>query len=402
MSTPPTAVTPTGRARDGRRHQSKLAAVLGAFVLALATLALVPQTAQAAPVKIMALGDSITGSPGCWRALLWQHLQNTGYTNTDFVGTLAAQGCGFTYDGENEGHGGILSTDIASQNQLPPWLSATNPDVIMMHLGTNDVWSAKPTSDIIASFTTMLGQMRANNPSVKLLVAKIIPVAPSGCAECPQRTIDLNNAIGPWASANSTAASPITVVDQWTGWVPATDTSDGVHPVSAAAGSGVGIDKMESHWYPSVVAALNGSTVTTTTTRTTTTTTRPTTTTTRATTTTTTTTTTRSTTSTTTGGGTTGGCSATFSAPNPWPGGFVGTVTITAGSAAINGWRVTMNLPSGVTVQNAWNGTVTGTSGTVTVTNADYNGKLSAGQSTQFGFQAGGSPSGTTVSCTAL
>src|SRR3954454_14239078 len=27
-----------------------------------------------APVKIMALGDSITGSPGCWRALLWQML----------------------------------------------------------------------------------------------------------------------------------------------------------------------------------------------------------------------------------------------------------------------------------------------------------------------------------------
>ncbi|MCO6716812.1 cellulose-binding protein, partial [Streptomyces sp. CHB19.2] len=25
----------------------------------------------ATPVRVMPLGDSITGSPGCWRALLW-------------------------------------------------------------------------------------------------------------------------------------------------------------------------------------------------------------------------------------------------------------------------------------------------------------------------------------------
>ncbi|WP_240522202.1 cellulose binding domain-containing protein [Amycolatopsis vastitatis] len=30
----------------------------------------------AAPARVMALGDSITGSPGCWRALLWKHLQH--------------------------------------------------------------------------------------------------------------------------------------------------------------------------------------------------------------------------------------------------------------------------------------------------------------------------------------
>src|SRR5512147_1449045 len=67
----------------------------------------------AAATRIMPLGDSITGSPGCWRALLWQKLVNNGYTNIDFVGTLPAQGCGFTYDGENEGHGGILGTNMA-------------------------------------------------------------------------------------------------------------------------------------------------------------------------------------------------------------------------------------------------------------------------------------------------
>jgi chitodextrinase len=33
-----------------------------------------PSAQAATPLRIMPLGDSITGSPGCWRALLWQHL----------------------------------------------------------------------------------------------------------------------------------------------------------------------------------------------------------------------------------------------------------------------------------------------------------------------------------------
>ena len=65
--------------------------------------------AAVAPVKIMPLGDSITGSPGCWRALLWNRLQAAGFLNIDFVGTLPPQGCGVTYDGDNEGHGGYLA-----------------------------------------------------------------------------------------------------------------------------------------------------------------------------------------------------------------------------------------------------------------------------------------------------
>jgi acyl-CoA thioesterase-1 len=203
------------------------------------------------PVRIMPLGDSITGSPGCWRALLWQDLINTGYTGIDFVGTLAGQGCGFEYDGENEGHGGILATNMADGNQLPAWLSATNPDVVLMHLGTNDVWSARSTDTILAAFTTLVGQMRENNPRMEILVAQIIPMdSARSCAECGQRVTDLNAAIPDWAASLSTDASPITVVDQWTGFDTTTDTYDGVHPNDA------GNRKIAETWYPPLAAAL--------------------------------------------------------------------------------------------------------------------------------------------------
>ncbi|WP_439656953.1 cellulase family glycosylhydrolase [Lentzea sp. HUAS TT2] len=228
-----------------------LRAVVTGLLLAACVVIAPTAVNAAAPVRVMALGDSITGSPGCWRALLWKHLQETGYTDVDFVGSLPAQGCGFTHDGDNEGHGGFLATNIVRDNQLPGWLSSARPDVVLMHLGTNDVWNNIPASTILNAYTALLGQMRASNPAIKLVVAQIIPMNPSSCSACGQRVVDLNAAIPGWARANSTTASPITVVDQWTGFDTAADTTDGVHPNSST-----GIQKIESRWYPAVVAAL--------------------------------------------------------------------------------------------------------------------------------------------------
>jgi lysophospholipase L1-like esterase len=228
-----------------------LTVMAAAFAFAIAT---VPAAHALAPVRIMALGDSITGSPGCWRARLWQRLTNTGFTNIDFVGTLPPQGCGFTYDGENEGHGGFLATNVADQNQLVGWLAATLPDVVIMHFGTNDVWNNRSPATILTAFSKLVDQMRASNPSMKVLVAQIIPMNPSNCAECAQRVVALNQAIPGWAAGKTTAASPITVVDQWTGFNTGSDTTDGVHPNAA------GDQKISDRWYGPLTNVLNGAT----------------------------------------------------------------------------------------------------------------------------------------------
>ncbi|HEX4816455.1 MAG TPA: hypothetical protein VFV66_27255 [Nonomuraea sp.] len=98
----------------------KTSAILAALAaVAAAVLFVTSAPAGAAAVRIMPLGDSITGSPDCWRALLWNRLQSSGHTDVDFVGTLPPQGCSVPYDGDNEGHGGFLATNVAGQNQLP-------------------------------------------------------------------------------------------------------------------------------------------------------------------------------------------------------------------------------------------------------------------------------------------
>ncbi|BCJ45887.1 beta-xylanase [Actinoplanes ianthinogenes] len=89
-----------------------------------------------------------------------------------------------------------------------------------------------------------------------------------------------------------------------------------------------------------------------------------------------------------------GACTATYHLTNSWSGGFQGEVTVANnGSATLRGWTVQLTLAGGQTLANVWNGVSTGTSGTISVRNADYNGTLGANASTSFGFLVNGSSS---------
>jgi fibronectin type 3 domain-containing protein len=146
-------------------------------------------------------------------------------------------------------------TTVADQNQLVGWLSTARPDIVLMHFGTNDVWSSRSTATILTAYSKLVDQMRASNPAMKILVAKIIPMAASACGTgCPERVVDLNNAIPGWAASRTTSQSPITVVDQWTGFSTSSDTYDGVHPNAA------GDQKISDKWFPALTAALGGTT----------------------------------------------------------------------------------------------------------------------------------------------
>jgi len=118
-----------------------------------------------------------------------------------------------------------------------------------MHLGTNDVWSNIPPSTITAAFTKLVEQMRPS-PTMKILVAKIIPMALSNCAEYGQRVTALGSAIGTWAVSNSTNTSKITVVDAWTGFDSKSMTGDGVHPNDA------GSQKLAATWFQLFSSAI--------------------------------------------------------------------------------------------------------------------------------------------------
>jgi mannan endo-1,4-beta-mannosidase len=96
------------------------------------------------------------------------------------------------------------------------------------------------------------------------------------------------------------------------------------------------------------------------------------------------------------------GCTASYAVAGDWGSGFQGTVTVTAGSAAITGWTVSWTWPNGQRFTNTWNATVSGTGDAVTARNMSYNGSLAAGARTTWGFTAsrGAVNTAPTVSCT--
>ncbi|KAH8585662.1 cellulose-binding protein [Bisporella sp. PMI_857] len=195
--------------------------------LALATL--LGSAFGQAKLKIMPLGDSITEIT-CWRATVWDNLAAAGLTSrVQFVGSMTnnPQNCVAKtpgWDLHHEGHSGYLAINIANNN-LQGWLASAKPDVVMFMLGTNDIaQQSKPTADITAAYTKMVGLMRASNPNMKIIIDTVIalPLAQA-------KVTELNNAIPGWARSQNTTASPIYISDCSTGYTSSM-LRDGVHP----------------------------------------------------------------------------------------------------------------------------------------------------------------------------
>ena len=91
------------------------------------------------------------------------------------------------------------------------------------------------------------------------------------------------------------------------------------------------------------------------------------------------------------------GNTAAFVKTSSWDSGYQGQYTITnGGSAALNGWTVEFDLPSGTTAGTYWDALLTQSGSHYTFKNRDYNGSVAPGASVSFGFVVSGtgSPSG--------
>jgi hypothetical protein len=95
-------------------------------------------------------------------------------------------------------------------------------------------------------------------------------------------------------------------------------------------------------------------------------------------------------------------CTGTYSVVSSWPGGYQAQVVVkNTGSGTLNSWQIGWPFPSGNTISSLWNGTYTLSGGTITVTNAAYDGTLAPGATATVGFTATGSSSTpSSVTCT--
>jgi lysophospholipase L1-like esterase len=108
-------------------------------------------------IKIMPIGDSITqgitsGVPDeafqvSYRKALYDKLKTAGYV-VNFVGTLISGESVADFDPDHEGHPGWRADKIVAgrtgsgEGKLSDWLLAEDPDIILLHIGTNDIFRA--------------------------------------------------------------------------------------------------------------------------------------------------------------------------------------------------------------------------------------------------------------------
>jgi len=216
-------------------------------------------------VNILPLGNSITNGTSVYnsyRRSLWQMLHKAKY-NFDFVGSWDKQHNGSAYpnpdfDLDHDGHSGWTAHHLLEppdwdeqRGNLDQWLKSYRPDIVLMELGTNEVFQCTSAAAAMNDLSTIIDKLRLNNASVRILLAQIPPL---GKKWAPQKLCSndisyeqsvklFNEAVFTFAKSKTTAQSPVIIVDQFTGINPDTDMYDDIHP------NAIGEKKMAERWF---------------------------------------------------------------------------------------------------------------------------------------------------------
>lgn len=232
-------------------------------------------------LKIMPLGNSITQGGEehpSYRYELWKMLVDQGM-DFEFVGSMdtnwyrnapdteqgadvASPVMGSTYKGQtftnkHEGHWGWTTSELLNgrenptaykrdKGKLSDWLRGYTPDVVLMHLGTNDIIYSKGINQTLGRIEQIVNQLRADNKDVAILLAKITPI-PTTFAPTDS-TNKFNSLIPGLASKLSTPTSPVLVVDMNAGYNPTAHTYDGLHPNQS------GEKIIAKRWHDAIIA----------------------------------------------------------------------------------------------------------------------------------------------------
>ncbi|MBT2398228.1 phosphatidylinositol-specific phospholipase C domain-containing protein [Streptomyces sp. ISL-100] len=196
-------------------------------------------------LAVMPLGDSITQGVGSstasgYRADLGALLKDRADV-VDLVGTLQ-HGAVAGMDLDHEGHSGWRIDQLSAN--IETWLAAAKPNVVLLHIGTNDMNRDYQVSTAPARLGGLIDQIRVASPSTVILVASLVP---STTPEVQKRIVAYNAAIPGVIAARATPTGlvrQVSMADVTTG-----DLNDTLHPKDS------GYSKMARAWYTGIANA---------------------------------------------------------------------------------------------------------------------------------------------------
>ncbi|MEO8615552.1 MAG: Ig-like domain-containing protein, partial [Luteolibacter sp.] len=200
----------------------------------------------------MPLGDSITlgccsgtTTEGGYRTRLYSLLASAGY-NVDFVGTQKDLNNPALPDGDHEGHGGVGINTIRSS--IAGWLKVNeDPDVILLHIGTNDFSSHDSLTTIQDSLRGLISDLVSARPHAKIILSSLILRTDDSFTEAQQNAY--NQSLAGIISEQVSLGHPFSLVDM-NGVLEPSDLNDGIHPTLA------GYDKMADAWFSAITSVI--------------------------------------------------------------------------------------------------------------------------------------------------
>jgi lysophospholipase L1-like esterase len=235
---------------DLKHKTSSIFVIMVLFVLSVSISA-------ADTIRIMPLGDSITrgwyGSTSRWgyRKPLYDSLLGAGFI-FDFVGQNAD---GSFADPNHEGHDGWRADEILNgrtsdpgAGKLADWLTAQHPDVVLLHIGTNDILGGNQDANEVNSILDVIDDYEVNNSTtVTVFLALIINRRTYNAA-----TTAFNNSVKDMALNRIASGDDIVIVNMENALDYSTDMYDDVHPNDS------GYTKMGMVWYNALVDSSIG------------------------------------------------------------------------------------------------------------------------------------------------
>lgn len=219
-------------------------------------------TANPTTVKVMPLGDSTTLGTGgtvggAYRYPLWKQLVGSEGYKIDFVGSGSAGPSAFT-DPQHEGHSGYWIKDNSSDiySRVDGWMSTYNPDIVLIHLGTNDIRFGTKAATATARMDALIAKLYTLKPTVKLVVSSLVSLEFTTDGYNGTNWQAYNASIPGLVSKYQSQGKKIWFADMAKAGITRADLADGVHPNDA------GYNKMANGFATALKAAIAGAATT--------------------------------------------------------------------------------------------------------------------------------------------
>ena len=219
------------------------------FVCVFASAPTWAQDGADTTLRIMPLGDSITrgnSSRNSYRRPLSQLLIDS-ELDFDFVGSRNTAVPDPDFDLDHQGHSGWTADDFLQNNRIRNWSLTYLPDLVLLHLGTNDLRQGQSVSSTVDEIGQIIDILREANPQVIVLLAQIVPMSTPGNPD----VTPLNAAIPDLVTSKDSTDSPVLLVDHFTGFDGDADNVDGIHPNPS------GEAKMAQTWFDAIQLVLD-------------------------------------------------------------------------------------------------------------------------------------------------